>query len=362
MELIRKDFLLFFALIGLISLSLITLASISVNEEPAFYSLKRQAIFFILGFTVFFILSSIDWRSFLDSSFIITFYFFSLFLLFLVLIFGTTIKGATGWFQIGSLNFQPVEIAKIALILILAKFLSSYHKETWQYPLLLKTAFFTFLPVMFVIFQPDLGGVIVLTAIWFLMILVSGIRLNQIVFLIVIFLIILILGWFFFLQPYQIERIINFLNPETDPMGSGYSRQQSLIAIGSGRIFGKGLGWGTQTQFRFLPLAKTDFIFAALSEELGLVGVSLLLILLLIFIWRLIFWANNLNNNFCSLFVIGFAAKILVESFINIGMNTGLLPVIGIALPFVSLGGSQILANFICLGIIGSMIKYQDIF
>jgi len=174
--------------------------------------------------------------------------------------------------------------------------------------------------------------------------------------LVVLFLIIAGFAWSFLLHPYQQSRILSFFNPEEDLLGSGYNREQALIAIGSGRIFGKGLGWGSQTHLRFLPLSKTDFIFASLAESLGLVGVSILLICFVIIFQRLIMWANIFSYNFCKLFTIGFTIKLLIEAFINIGMNLGLLPIIGIALPFVSMGGSHLLAEFIGLGMINSMI------
>ncbi len=360
MGILKKDHFLFLSLLFLILLGLMILASISSNETIRFYSLKRQILFLGISLFFFFLFSYLDWRSWINSSFIITFYLVSLSLLILVLIFGSSIKGARGWFKIGSFNFQPLELAKLSLILILAKFLSSHHKRLWQYPLLLKTVFLSFLPIFLVIIQPDLGGAMVLFLIWFLLVLISRIKLKQVLLISFIIFLGLIFCWFFVLKPYQKERIISFLYPETDPLGSGYNRLQALIAIGSGRIFGKGLGWGSQTQFRYLPLAKTDFIFSALAEEMGLIGISLFLVLFLIFLSRLVYWANNFSNNFCIFFTIGFALKILVETAINIFMNLGLIPIVGIGLPFLSLGGSQLLINFIFLGIISSMINNQS--
>ncbi|MGB9681071.1 MAG: FtsW/RodA/SpoVE family cell cycle protein [Minisyncoccia bacterium] len=357
MGILRKDHLLFLSLLFLIFLGLMILASISSNETIRFYSLKRQILFLVISLVFFFILSNLDWRGWINSSFILAFYFLSIFLLILVLIIGSNIKGARGWFQIGNFSFQPLELAKLSLVLVLAKFLSSHHKRLWQYPLLLKTTFFSFLPIFFVMIQPDLGGAMVLFLIWFFLVLISGIKLKQVLLIFLIIFLGLIFCWFFILKPYQKARIISFLYPEADPLGSGYNRLQALIAIGSGRIFGKGLGWGSQTQFRYLPLAKTDFIFSALAEEMGLIGISLFLVLFLVFLSRLVYWANNFSNNFCAFFTISFALKILAETTINILMNLGLIPIVGIGLPFLSLGGSQLLINFIFLGIISSMIN-----
>lgn len=353
----KKDYLLFASLSLIICLGLLILISLSYNDKPQFSSFKKQVLFFIFGFGIFFLLSNLDWRIF-SKYFIIFLYFLILLLLFLVLIVGSKIKGSAGWFNLGFFHFQPSELAKIILILILAKFLANKHLELWQFSNLLKTAIFVSLPVLLLILQPDLGGALILLSIWFFMILIAGIRLNQVILLISIFIISSILVWNFALKDYQRNRIINFLNPSVDPLGIGYNREQALIAIGSGKIFGKGLGWGTQTHLRFLPLAKTDFIFAALAEELGLVGVIFLLSCFLIFIFRLVHWSNIFEDNFSKLFTIGFTFKILLETFINIGMNVGLLPIIGIALPFVSLGGSHLLADFFALGIIASRIKH----
>jgi rod shape determining protein RodA len=198
-----------------------------------------------------------------------------------------------------------------------------------------------------------------LTLIWFVLVLASGIRWEQIFLLLIVFALIVSLAWVFLLKPYQRDRILNFVNPQKDILGIGYNRNQALIAIGSGRLFGKGLGWGTQTQLRFLPLAKTDFIFAALAEELGFLGVLILLSAYLLLFSRIAHWINIFENNFCKLFTFGFAIKLLIECFINLGMNTGLLPIIGLALPFISYGGSHLLADFLGLGIINSMIRHR---
>ena len=353
----KKDYLLFLSLFLIICLGLLILLSLSFNETPPFTSFKKQLLFFAIGTAVFLFFAKLDWRIF-NKSFITFLYFLSLLLLVLVLVFGTRIRGSAGWFSLGVFHFQPTEITKIILILILASFLSSKHLELWQFKNLFKTAIFVSLPAFLLVLQPDLGGALVLVAIWFFMILIGGIRPNQLFLLIAIFIIGSVLVWNFVLKDYQRNRIINFLNPAHDPLGIGYNREQSLIAIGSGKIFGKGLGWGTQTHLRFLPLAKTDFIFAALAEELGLIGVSLLLGAFLVFIYRLIHWASIFEDNFSKLFTIGFALKILIEVFINIGMNIGILPIIGIALPFVSLGGSHLLADFWALGIIFSRINH----
>ena len=355
----KTDSVLFLALIILIGLGLLVLWSVSFQDEPSFSSVKKQIIFLGIGIGFFIFFSALDWRFLNNSSLILFLYFVSVASLVLVLFFGDKSSGSSGWFNFGAFSFQPAEIAKIVLILVLAKYLSSRHLEIWQLRHLLVSGFFAFIPFSLVALQPDLGGAIIFLAIWFGLVIISGIRIKQIILLIIVFALLGALSWFFLLEPYQQARIISFFNPEKDLLGSGYNREQALIAIGSGRIFGKGLGWGSQTHLRFLPLAKTDFIFASLAESLGLVGVSILLICFLIIFQRLIMWAGIFSYNFCKLFTVGFAIKLIVETVINIGMNLGLLPIIGIALPFVSLGGSHLLTDFIGLGIINSMILHH---
>jgi len=352
----RPDTLFYSALIVLVLLGLSILGSLSSQDNPPFFSFKKQLLFLGIAFLLFFIFSRIDWRIFNSSSLLFLLYVFTLLLLGLVLVIGTKTHGAAAWFRFGAFSFQPVEFAKVVLILVLAKYLSSRHLEIWQFPKLLASGVFAFLPMVLVALQPDLGGAIILGLIWFGLVVVSRIRFKQVIFLLILCTILVGLGWSFFLKPYQKDRLLSFLNPQADPLGAGYNREQALIAIGSGGLFGKGLGWGTQTHLRFLPLPKSDFIFAALGEELGFVGISIFLVAFLVLIYRLVYWALVLPYNFCKLFTIGFAIKLTVEVFINTGMNLGLLPIIGIALPFISLGGSHLIADFIALGIINSMI------
>jgi len=356
----KGDHILYFAIFVLIAFGLMILGSLSKNDSPRFFSLEKQLFFVAIGLIIFFVFSTIDWHIFATSrSLLITLYFLSILSLGLVLVVGKTSRGATGWFNFGFFSFQPIEFAKIILLLVLAKYLSSRHKEIWQFQYLFASGFYALLPIGLVILQPDLGGAIVLALIWFALVLVSGIRWSQVFLLLMIFLLVVSIAWSFLLKPYQRDRILNFINPQKDILGIGYNRHQALIAIGSGRLLGKGLGWGTQTQLRFLPLAKTDFIFAALAEELGFFGILIFLTIFLLLFFRLAYWINIFDNNFCKLFAFGFAFKLLIELFINIGMNTGLLPIIGLALPFLSYGGSHLLADFLGLGIINSMIHYR---
>jgi len=356
----QTDRVIILCLVILSIFSLLILLSLSKNDNPPFSIFKKQLFYFLIGFLLFFIFSSLDWRIFFTSStLLLTLYSVSLFLLLAVLVIGRTLGGARGWFNLGFFNLQPLEFTKIVLILVLAKYLSSRHLELWQFKYLFVSGLYAALPALLVILQPDMGGAIILISLWFFMVLASGIRWGQFFLLLGIFLIIGAISWSFILKPYQRNRILNFLNPQEDITGIGYNRRQALISIGSGKIFGKGLGWGTQTQLNFLPLAKTDFFFAALCEELGLIGALIILLTFLALFFRLSYWINVFNNNFTKLFTFGILIKLLLEVFINIGMNTGILPIIGIALPFLSYGGSHLLADFIGLGIVNSMIKHR---
>ncbi|MBU4283643.1 MAG: rod shape-determining protein RodA [Nanoarchaeota archaeon] len=355
----KTDSLLFLSLFVLIALGLLVLWSISSQDAAPFFSLKKQLVFLAISICAFFVFSFLDWRIFNSSQLILFLYFLSLVLLVVVLFFGDKSSGVAGWFNFGLFSLQPIEIAKLSLIIILAKYLSSRHLEIWQFRHLLISGAFTFIPMALITAQPDLGGAMIFGAIWLGLVFISGIRFKQIILLVIIFALIAGLSWSFLLKPYQQSRILSFLYPQEDPLGSGYNREQALIAIGSGRIFGRDLGWGSQTNLRFLPLAKTDFIFASLAESLGLFGVSVLLICFLFIFYRLVIWANTFSYNFCKLFTIGFTIKLLIGVFVNIGMNLGLLPIVGIALPFISAGGSHLLIDFIGLGIINSMIIHH---
>ena len=352
------DYSISFSLIIILGISLCIIGSLSSQDNPPFISFYKQLILLVISGIVFLFFSNIDWRIYNNRT-ILVLYFISLFLLLAVLLVGQKTRGATAWFRIGPFSFQPLEIMKIVLILLLAKYLASRHLEIWQFFHLFATFLYTFLPVSLLVAQPDLGGATILVLIWFAMILVSGIRAKQILFLLISGGLIICLAWLFLLQPYQRNRIISFLKPETDPLGAGYNREQALIAIGSGGFWGKGLGWGTQTHLRFLPLSKTDFIFAATAEELGLAGSLLLLISYMILFSRIFSWSSILSNNFAKLFAFGLGVKLVTETAINIGMNLGIFPIVGIALPFMSLGESHLLADFWGLGILYSMIKYR---
>jgi len=243
---------------------------------------------------------------------------------------------------------------KIILIILLAKYFSMRHIEMYRVKHILLSGFYILLPVCLAFFQPDLGSVIILVALWIGVLIASGIKLRHFLILLLCGILILTLCWSFLIKDYQKQRIISFITP-FDPLGAGWSQNQAEIAIGSGGILGQGFGKGSQTQYGFLPEPQNDFIFSAIAEEFGLIGVSVLLFLFLVLIWRIIKIALSSQTNFPRLFAIGLSVLLISQIFIHIGMNLGILPIIGISLPLVSYGGSGLIANLCAIGILQSI-------
>ncbi len=240
---------------------------------------------------------------------------------------------------------------------MLSKYFSTRHVELKRFQPIFSSGLYALLPALLILGQPDLGSAIALIAVWLGIIIFSGIKLRHFLVLTLIFLILFALGWRFWLRDYQKQRILSFLNPQLDKKGISWSVNQSKIAIGSGGWLAKGIGKGSQTQYGFLPEPQTDFIFSSIAEETGFLGVFILLAGLFFLFWRIIKIAVRATNNFTRLFAQGLGFLILSQSFINIGMCLGLFPVVGIPLPFVSYGGSQLLAFYLGLGILMSLEK-----
>lgn len=338
-------------------LGLLSLYSSSLFKEN-FLNFKKQIIFlfFSLGLVIF--LHFFDLRFLRTNSyFLLLLYFFSLFFLFGLTFFGQEIRGVKGWYKLGAFSFDPVPFSAIILILILSKYFSTRHVETKRFQPILFSALYAFLPVLLVLLQPDIGSSLGLISIWLGIIIFSGIRFKYFLILALIFLILIGIGWQFFLKEYQRQRILTFLNPEIDPQGSAWNINQAKIAIGAGGFLGQGIGKGSQTQYGFLPEPQTDFIFAALAEEIGFLGVLVLIFLFSFLFWQIMKITLSPFDNFTRLFAAGFAFLLFTQSFINIGMNLGLLPIIGLPLPFVSYGGSQLLSFYLGLGILTSLAK-----
>jgi len=343
---------------GAVFLGAMGIASIYSSSlfREDFLNFKKQIFFLAAGFVLMMVFSSLDWSGFKDQPYsVLALYFLVVLSLVLLLFFAPWTKGIRGWYKIGSFTIDPVEIMKIVLIILLAKYFSMRHVEMYRTKHILISGFYVGLPFILISLQPDLGSALILIFLWLGILLASGIKVRHFLFLLLGFSLLSVLFWVQFLKPYQKERIINFVVPELEPFGSGWSQSQSEIAIGSGGFWGKGLGQGSQVQLGFLSLPQTDFIFSAIAEEFGFLGMILLFLLFVILFLRIIKVSQQFEKNFSQLFGLGLAVLIVSQAFIHIGMNLGILPVVGIPLPFVSYGGSGLICFFSALGILQSL-------
>jgi rod shape determining protein RodA len=351
------DWMLVMFIIPIIAGGLVTMKSFAPLETTADF-FGKQVIWVALSFAIFFVFSFIDFR-FLKRTNVLVFLFLSTsFLLLVLIVLGHISHGAKSWFNFGLFSFQPVDTMKLVLVLVLAKYFSRRHVEIRDIKHIFISGFYAFVPLVLVLFQPDLGSAMVVFFIWLGMVLVSGISKVHLFAVFAIGIMIFSALWFVAFKPYQKARIYNFINPLADIHKTGYNVFQSTIAVGSGQFWGKGLGFGTQSRLKFLPVPQSDFIFAAFSEEWGLVGASLILLLYGLVIWRILHLASLGATNFEILFGMGIAIFFMSHIIINIGMNLGILPVTGIPLPFMSYGGSHLLTEFMGLGILMGMRKY----
>lgn len=351
---LQFDWVLFSAVLLLSGMSILVLYGFSAEGKPEYF--LRQSIFVGIGFLVSLFLASLDYRHIGRHSTLL--YFSMLGILLSVLLFGKTIRGTEGWIDLGFTQVQPVEFAKVVLVLFLASFIAKKTSELGEWTRLIASLILTGMLVFLVMRQPDLGSSIVLLGVWGMMLLISGIRLKHIVVLSILGSL-LVSGSWFFLADYQRARIESFMHPELDPKGSGYNVLQAMVAVGSGGVFGKGIGHGTQSQSNFLPEKHTDFIFASINEELGMAGAFLTLFLYGVIFYRLRTIGIQASDNFGYLITVGVYAIVLVQVSINIGMNVGLLPVTGIPLPFMSYGGSSVLSLFIGIGIVQNVYRLR---
>jgi rod shape determining protein RodA len=351
------DWILILAALLLVGMGLLSLYSSSLGQGD-FLNFKKQLIFLSIGFFLMMVVSLVDWRQIKnDPFFIFLLYFLCCLLLFMLFFFAPEIRGTKSWYRIGPVSLDPIEPTKIVLILLLAKYFSLRHVEMYRIRHILLSGFYIALPSVLIFFQPNLGSVMILILVWIAILVLSGIKLRHFLILTLCGLLVLIFSWQFLLKEYQKERVLSFVMPELQPQGIGWSHQQAKIAIGSGGIFGKGIGQGTQTQYGFLPEPQTDFIFSALAEETGLFGISFLFLLFSILIWRILRVCLFSQSNFPRLFSIGFGVLLISQIFIHIGMNLGILPIIGISLPLVSYGGSSLISTYIGLGLILAILK-----
>lgn len=352
------DWLLLCFTLPIIAAGLVTMKAFVPEEAGASDFFSSQIIWVGVSLVTFFVLSFFDFRILKKTKVLMSLYVFFLLLLVSLFIFGSTVKGATSWFDFGAFSFQPVDFVKIIIILMLAKYFSRRHVEIKNPKHIFISALYAMVPFLLVFIQPDFGSAVIIFFIWLGITLVSGISKKHLLIIAGIGAVAFFMLWTFVFQDYQKSRIRTFLDPLADVQGVGYNAYQSTIAVGSGGMWGKAVGYGTQSRLKYLPEYETDFIFAAFSEEWGFVGSMTILILYSLVIWRILRMAMYASTNFEMLFGVGVATMIIAHTIINIGMNIGLMPVTGITLPFMSYGGTNLLTLFICLGIMAGMNKY----
>jgi len=310
----------------------------------------RQAIWALVGLALMLFVAAIDYR-FLESLQKLL-YALTIASLLLVLVVGQATHGAQRW--VSGSSFQPSELAKVLIIVTLAQFLVQHEKDIRHFRYILISIIYVALPMGLIYLQPHLGTVIVLAVIWLIMVLMAGMRLLHLGILGFVGVLTTPLIWFS-LKDYMQKRLLLFINPARDP-AARYNIDQALISIGSGGWLGKGYASGSQSQLHFLRVRHTDFIFSVIGEEMGFLGALILFALIGVVLWRILRAASLARDSFGRLIACGVAALIFFQSLVNIGMNLGLLPVIGIPLPFISSGGSSLVTLLIAEGLVQSVV------
>lgn len=342
-----------------------TVVAISLFSIMNMYGIDRfglffmkQIIFVLIGLGVMVSFSFFNYRYLKNYSFPVLFlYFASLFLLFLTF-YSRSVRGVNAWIVLGQFTFEPAELAKLMLIILMAKYFSQRHVHINEFRHILIPGIYYGIPVLIILAQPDLGSAIIFSLIWISILIAIGINKKHLFLLIVLAIVASIGSWMFVLKPYQKDRLLTFMNPNNDPRGSGYNLIQSKIAIGSGYWFGNGLGKGTQSTLGFLPEPHNDFVFAATAEQFGFIGVGLVMAAILFIVYRILSIGRAVTSNFGKIFSIGMAVFILSHALIGASVNIGLMPVTGIPFPFLSYGGSYFISIMSGLGILQSIKRY----
>jgi rod shape determining protein RodA len=357
-QLRRLDYLLIAVaiLLAAYGIMLIHSAALTNYDGPAISwsnPVTKQVFFAIAGVLLMLGIARIDYRRILAFKWPL--YFLSLFLLLAVLVVGVEINGSTRWFQVGGILVQPSEAAKLATILVVAKFLEERGGEIQRLPVLLMSLAIAAVPAFLVFIEPDLGTAIVFGCAWLVMVVTAGARWFHLGLLAASLVVIIPFASLTLVTDYQAERVALFVDPERDPLGSGFNVRQAEISVGSGGLFGKGYMDGSQTQLDYLRTQETDYIFSVLGEELGFAGAVALFLLLGVLLFRGIRTASRSRDMAGRYIAIGIVGMILFQAFINIGVNIRLFPVTGIPLPFISAGGSSLVSMFISLGVLQSI-------
>ncbi len=350
----RFDWVLFGATMLLVAIGAATLFSISLNvEQPRIEKFYRQLIAFGIGFVVLIIAASIDFRVVRSYSWVL--YGLGLGVLSAVLVLGATFRGTKGWFAFFGSTFQPVELIKVLLVVALARFFTERVDEGASWRTIIQSGMIVALPTVLVMLQPDLGSAALLVGLWLGFLVFIRMPVRRISAVIIGIAVVAALGWFG-LKGYQQDRILTLVNPSRDPLRSGYNVHQAIVAIGSGMLFGRGLGLGTQSQLNFLPTQDTDFIFSVIAEELGFFGAVVLIGLFVTFISRFFRGIRETRDIFGAHLLSGLMMMFLLQIALNIGGNVGLLPLTGVPLPFLSYGGSALVSSLLAVGLAMSVI------
>jgi rod shape determining protein RodA len=328
---------------------------------------KRQVLWVLIGLAIFFALSRLNYRLLWDATYIL--YGLAVLFLFLVFFLGTIRLGAQRWLRLGGFNFQPSEFAKLIMVVFLSRYftrksVSDISVVSAGYGIvrgLILPALFVTVPVLFIFDQPDLGSAAMILMLFVAILYLTNLRFKYFIILMLVILLPLPFLWHA-LRDYQKERLLVFLNPNIDPLGAGYTIIQSKITIGSGGFFGKGWLSGTQGQLHFLPESHTDFIFATFCEEWGLMGSLVLLLLYFFLIRQGLLIAQRTRDQFGSLLAFGISLMLGIQILINICMNMGLAPVVGLPLPLMSYGGSSVIVTFASLGILANIDRTRSVF
>lgn len=346
------DWPLFFIFLALSGAGLLTIFGIGENARIFF---ERQLWFLVTAVGLIFLISFFDYRILKNYSLVSVLIYLLAVILLLVSLGSSAIRGVSAWIAVGPFRVEPSELAKLAVIILLAKYFSQKHVEIYKTYHLIISGFYVGLPAFLVLRQPDLGSAFIFFAIWLSMLLAAGIKRRHLLNIILAMTVAASVAWFSFLAPYQKSRISSFFDPYLDPRGEGYSIIQSRIAVGSGLFWGNGLGQGTQAGLGYLPEAHTDFAFASYAEQFGFAGLTGLFLTLTAFIFRIGKIGFETRNNFAKLFSIGMIAFIFSHVIINAGMNLGLLPITGIPFPFLSYGGSFFITLALGIGLLESI-------
>ncbi len=357
------DYALLAAVLGLIVYGMIIIYSATrsdPNLSSPYYYVKIQAVAAIIGAVLLIIFALLDFRGL--RAYRLHMYAGIIGFMLLVFIVGAAARGGQRWIGLGFINLQPSEIAKIVMILVISAFLAGRQRGDLDSHTTLLAIGYVMIPALLVFLQPDFGTALVLVAVTAALLFVYGTRMLHFLVIAVALAagLLLVLGalpaiGIHLLKSYQIDRLLVFLHPGNDPGGAGFQLLQSKIAVGSGMLTGKGLYHGTQTQLNFLPEHHTDFIFSVLGEELGFLGVAVLLALYVVVIWRGLRIAIISESMFGSLVAAGIVSMLVFQVFVNIGMTVGIMPITGIPLPFMSYGGSSMVANLIAVGLLESV-------